>query len=96
MTTPVNDCRPTITIHDRLEAGNLSVDEVCALKRRSRSSFYADLKAGLVSIVKQGRRTVIPGPIARCYIDAPITNNSLSDNLKRPPDQLGGGEHAAA
>jgi hypothetical protein len=57
-----------ITIQDRLEVGNLTVDEVCALKQRSRSGFYADLKAGLVRITKQGRYSRVPGPVARRYI----------------------------
>jgi hypothetical protein len=57
-----------ISIHDRFEVGNFDVDEVCALKKRSRSGFYADLKAGLVQVKKQGRRTIVPGPIARRYI----------------------------
>jgi hypothetical protein len=56
-----------VTIQDRLEHGNLTVDEVCALATRSKTGFYADLKAGLVSIRKIGRRTVIPGPVARRY-----------------------------
>jgi hypothetical protein len=58
-----------ISIHDRLEVGNLTVDEVCFLKKRSRSGFYADLRAGLVQIRKQGRISVVPGPIARRYIN---------------------------
>ncbi|MGO9773638.1 MAG: hypothetical protein ACLPSW_29665 [Roseiarcus sp.] len=57
-----------VTILDRLEAGNLSVEEVCALADRSKTSFYADLKAGLVTIRKIGRRSVVPGPVARRYI----------------------------
>lgn len=57
-----------LTIQDRLEVGNLTVDEVCALKKRSRSGFYEDVKAGLVEIRKQGRSSVVPGPIARRYI----------------------------
>jgi hypothetical protein len=59
-----------ITIQDRLDAGNLTIDEVCKLKKRSRSGFYADLKAGLVEIQKQGRRSVVRGPVARRYIEA--------------------------
>jgi hypothetical protein len=58
-----------ISIQDRLESGNLTISEVCDLKRRSRSGFYADLKAGLVQIRKQGRISVVPGPIARRYIN---------------------------
>ena len=59
----------TISIQDRLEVGNLTISEVCVLKQRSRSGFYADLKAGLVEIRKQGRLSIIPGPIARRYIN---------------------------
>jgi len=59
---------PTITIQDRLAAGNLSVDEVCALADRSRTGFYADVKAGLIVIRKVGRRSVISGPVAAAYI----------------------------
>jgi hypothetical protein len=57
-----------ISIQDRLEVGNLTIDEVCQLKRRSRSGFYADLKAGLVRIRKQGRNSIVPGPVASAYI----------------------------
>jgi hypothetical protein len=57
----------TISIQDRLEVGNFTIDEVCALKQRSR--FYADLKAGLVQIRKQGRNSIVPGPVARRYIN---------------------------
>ena len=60
----------TISIQDRLEVGNLTIDEVCALKQRSRSGFYADLKAGLVQIRKQGRNSIVPGPVARRYINS--------------------------
>ena len=59
----------TISIRDRLEVGNLTIDEVCELKSRSRSGFYADLKAGLVEIQKQGRNSVVPGRVARRYIN---------------------------
>jgi len=48
-----------ITIQDRLECGNLTVDEVCLLKNRSRAAFYNDVKAGLVEIQKQGRKTIV-------------------------------------
>ncbi len=57
-----------VTIQDRLDAGNLTVDEVCALKPRSRSGFYEDLKAGLVKIEKIGRKSIVRGPVARRYI----------------------------
>jgi len=67
MSMTTNDRR--ISIGDRLEHGNLTVREVCELASRSRAGFYEDLKNGLVSIRKLGRKTVIPGPIARAYID---------------------------
>jgi hypothetical protein len=57
-----------VTLHDRLAAGNLTVDEVCMLKRRSKSGFYSDLKSGLVTIRKIGRKSVVPGPVAVKYI----------------------------
>jgi len=60
--------RPTITVFDRLEAGNLTIEEVCALANRSKTGFYADLKAGLVSIRKIGRKSVVPGHVAKRYI----------------------------
>lgn len=57
-----------LTIQERLEVGNLTVDEVCELRNRSRSGFYEDLKQGLVSIRKIGRKSVVPGPVATAYI----------------------------
>ncbi len=59
---------PIVTIQDRLENGNLTIDEVCALANRSRTGFYSDLKAGLVTIRKVGRKSIVPGPIAKAYI----------------------------
>lgn len=59
---------PLITIHDRLEAGNLTIEEVRTLANRSKTGFYADLKAGLVTIRKIGRKSVVPGPVAKRYI----------------------------
>ena len=56
------------TIQDRLDCGNLTIQEVCALKPRSHSGFYEDLKAGKVSIRKIGRKSVVPGPVAKAYI----------------------------
>jgi hypothetical protein len=65
---PARSQRPRVTIKDRLENGNLTIDEVCVLANRSRTGFYADLKAGLVTIRKVGRRSIVPGPVARRYI----------------------------
>jgi hypothetical protein len=60
--------QPLVTVLERLEAGNLSIDEVCALANRSKTGFYADLKAGLVTIRKVGRKSIVPGPVAKRYI----------------------------
>ena len=60
--------QPIITIHDRLQAGNLTIDEVCVLKPRSRTGFYQDLKAGLVRIDKIGRKSIVRGTVAKRYI----------------------------
>jgi hypothetical protein len=57
-----------LTIHDRLESGNLTVDEVCWLRNCSRVQFYRDRRAGLVAIEKIGRRSVVRGPVAKRYI----------------------------
>jgi len=60
--------QPHISIQDRLEHGNLNIDEVCALKQRCKTGFYADVKAGLVAIEKVGRRSIVRGPVAKQYI----------------------------
>jgi hypothetical protein len=60
--------KPLVTVLERLEAGNLTIDEVCALANRSKTGFYADLKAGLVTIRKVGRKSIVPGPVAKRYI----------------------------
>jgi hypothetical protein len=57
-----------LTLEERFEHGNFTVDEVCGLKHRSRSGFYSDRKAGLVEIQKVRRKTIVRGPIARKYI----------------------------
>jgi hypothetical protein len=63
-----------LSVADRLQCGWLSVDEVCALRRVSRTRFYEDVRAGLVTTQKHGRSTRISGPIAAKYIAlAPVT-----------------------
>ncbi len=57
-----------ITLEDRLKHGNLTILETCKLANRSHSGFYQDLKRGLVSIRKLGRKSVVPGPVAKRYI----------------------------
>ena len=58
------------SLAERLEHGNLVVNEVCKLKRRCRSGFYEDVKKGLVKIEKSGRSSIIRGPVAKAYISA--------------------------
>ena len=57
-----------LSLADRLAFGNLTVEETRTLKNRSHSGFYEDLKEGLVSVRKIGRKSVVPGPIAAAYI----------------------------
>jgi hypothetical protein len=57
-----------ISLADRLAFGNLTVEETRTLKNRSHSGFYEDLREGLVSVRKIGRKTIVPGPIAAAYI----------------------------
>ena len=67
--------QPEISLGDRLEHGNLTVRETRRLKNRSHSGFYEDVKAGLVVIEKNGRKSVVRGPIARAYIEGrPISD----------------------
>lgn len=61
--------RLSIPVEVRLKAGNLTIEEVCALAMRSKTGFYEDLKAGLVAVRKIGRKSVVPGPVARAYIN---------------------------
>ena len=61
--------QPAITIADRLEFGFVTVDELCALARRSRTGIYQDAKAGLLEIAKVGRSSRIHGPVAKAYIN---------------------------
>jgi hypothetical protein len=54
-------------MQDRLDHGNLTINEVCALKRRSKTGFCADVKAGLVEIEKIGRKSVVRGARKAIY-----------------------------
>ena len=66
-----------IPVEVRLHSGNLTVEEVCALATRSKTGFYEDLKAGLVAVRKIGRKSVVPGPIAKAYIaGAPLPSET--------------------
>jgi hypothetical protein len=74
-------------LKDRLEHGNLEVNEVCYLKPCSRSKFYQDRKAGLVETKKVGSKSVVRGPIAKKYISGePIHPDALRGAIH--PDAL--------
>jgi hypothetical protein len=56
----------TITLQDRLDNGLITIDEFRALNgNQSKSAFYADVKTGKISIVKRGRKSLVPGPVAK-------------------------------
>lgn len=76
---PATDPRLIISIRDRLECGNLTIVEVRQLKPRSKTGFYSDLKAGLVSIQKIGRKSVVPGAVAARYIAGEPINPTSTD-----------------
>jgi hypothetical protein len=61
---------PAVSLADRLEHGNLTVLETRILKNRSNSGFYEDVKRGLVTIEKNGRKSIVRGPVAKAYIKA--------------------------
>jgi hypothetical protein len=46
-----------------------TINNLVALRGTSTAQFYADLKRGRVEIRKLGRKTVVPGPIAKAYIE---------------------------
>jgi hypothetical protein len=58
-----------LSLADRLAFGNLTVEETRTLKNRSHTGFYEDVKSGLVVLKKIGRKSVVPGPVARAYIE---------------------------
>lgn len=60
---------PPVSLEDRLAFGNIPVDEVRVLKGNiSKTKFYQDVRAGLVTIRKIGTKSVVPGPVAKAYI----------------------------
>jgi excisionase family DNA binding protein len=56
------------SLDDRLRHGWLSIAEVCALKGISRSTLYADARAGRINFDKHGRRSLVRGPVAAAYL----------------------------
>ena len=78
--------QPGISLADRLTFGNLTVKETRFLRNRSHSGFYQDVKLGLVAIEKNGRKSVVRGPIAKAYIEGrPIAEVIPSRGDRRLP-----------
>ena len=57
-----------ISLGDRLEHGNLTVEETRTLKNCSHSGFYEDLQGRIGRGPKDRTEDVVPGPIAAAYI----------------------------
>jgi hypothetical protein len=58
-----------ITLQDRLDYGYITIDEFRALNgNQSKSSFYKGLKAGKLLIERRGRKSLVPGPVAKCNL----------------------------
>lgn len=67
---------------DRLAIGRFDIDEVTALSGISRSSLYRDIRDGKLTIIKDGRRTLVFGPTLQKYLaqgspDAPPAPKSM-------------------
>ena len=56
------------SLAERFEHGNFLIPEILELKPVSRTQFYEDVKAGLVTIEKHGRRSHVRGPVAKHYV----------------------------
>ncbi|CAJ0890820.1 hypothetical protein AMST5_04082 [freshwater sediment metagenome] len=56
-------------VADRLiEGAFVDIEELCSIKKISKSVVYLDIKEGLLPVVKFGRATRIAGQIAKAYI----------------------------
>lgn len=60
--------KATISLEDRLNFGELTIAELCALKAVGPTKVYADIREGRLPVVKRGRATRILGRHARIYI----------------------------
>ena len=57
-----------LSLEDRFRFGNLPITETRRLADTSHSQFYEDVKLGKVAYQIRGRKSVVPGPIAKRYI----------------------------
>jgi len=56
-------------IADRLiDGAYIDIEELCSLKKISKSVVYDDIKDGLLPVEKFGRLTRIAGPVAKAYV----------------------------
>ncbi len=58
-----------ITMAERMVHGNFTLDEVQTLKMLGKSAVYADIYTGKLAVEKHGRRTLVPGPLVKLYLD---------------------------
>jgi hypothetical protein len=61
---------PCISIEDRFAHGFFSIQEAAELANCSVSQIYLDVQAGRVELRKFGRRSAIPGPSLRAFLDS--------------------------
>lgn len=83
-----------VTLEARLNFGAVRLDELAALAGCGRSKSYADIKAGILPVRKlgqgQGGRVVVPGPVARAYINTTVVHLGVVCN-ERGQHWLGAG-----
>ena len=65
--------REKFNIQVRLECGCLSIEEVADLAGCSTKKIYYDAERGLLTLIKRGHFTRIPGPSAKKYLGLAIT-----------------------
>ena len=70
------------TLEERFEFGAFTPAEVQELAGVSNSTFYRDVQAGLVEIIKRGGASRVPGPSARAYIKG---RPATAENSPVPP-----------
>ncbi len=72
-----NTRSPLFSLDDRFEHGALTILEVCALAKVGRTKIYADIAKGKLTVRKIGRKSIVPGPSARAYIQGePVASSA--------------------
>jgi len=57
----MNDQEPRTPLPPLDPRQRYNITEACAYLRKCRASLYADIKDGQIRIIKEGRRTYVPG-----------------------------------